>query len=586
MRMLWLTIALSGFAGGEGMWLTTDSIRNLQAAQEAQASFERVRSRQAPWGRWAGSGPCDERVGRFCLTHSGARDDDERPPYRPPVEPESIVAARQRLDSILSEIARAQPGDAWVAGQRVAYRGERQDWTGALAAAEECQSPEPGWCGLLLGFALHGMKRVDEAERAYRTALSQISDAERRVWWDPEVLVENDVYQYLRRMPADQQQSAVESLWARADPFYLEGGNALLTEHFSRHTLAKIRSNARNPHAMRWGDDLTEILLRLGPEVGWERLRDPGIQPGFPGVSARFSWDSRGVFPQIEAFTHPVEAGMEVFSVANTGTRSRHAPPRALRLRDLPARFTRFQRGDTLVVVASWEVPSLPAWDSVPALALSEGALFFQPVEAGSSVTPAPPQDRLRVDLSPRASGVAEIRVPSRGGILSLELLDEEGGRGWRARQGSGTPLQGMSDLFLLRPEPRPDLSDELRLEDVLDRALHSNSFDGGTVAVAWEVYQLPALAAPLAFRVFLERSEGSWLRRAGEALRLLSPRPDLRLGWNEVPDAGERDGQGVLFRTIDLDLSGLASGLWVLRIEVESPDAELRSSSTLLRIR
>jgi hypothetical protein len=578
-----------------------DSLALLDGARRAQTEFERVRARHAPWGSWAGSGPCDERVGRFCLTHASERDDETRPPYRPPPEPEAVRNARARLDSILSAVVRVHPGDAWVVGQRVAYRGEAGDWAGALAAAQACASPEPGWCALLVGFALHGGGRVAASEAAFRRGLEALPPREQATWWNPDPLVEPEVARHVRRLGAAAHEHFLNALWAVSDPLYLEGGNALLTEHFSRHVLARIRAEARNPHGMRWGDDLTEILLRFGPEVGWERVRDAGLQPGSAGISARFAWDARGIVPALDALLDPVTAGSESFAAARSRTRSRHATPRVPRLRDLSARFTRFQRGDSLLVVAAWEAPDLPLWDSVPALRFSEAALFFQPIELHPDTgLPRGVGQRSRVDLPPDADGVGQLLAGPYGGILSLELLDERGGRGWRARTGTGPGLEGLSDILLLRPvAPRAPMAggdclptgaadsedDRTSLDAVWLSALASSEVSSDAVGMAWEVYDLPAQATPIEFRVFLAPSEGSWLRRAGEALRIVAPRSAMRLAWTEFVHPEETAGDGVLFRKVLLDLSGLHPGRWGLTLEVETPDGRVRTRETDLRV-
>jgi hypothetical protein len=123
------------------------------------------------------------------------------------------------------------------------------------------------------------------------------------------------------------------------------------------------------------------------------------------------------------------------------------------------------------------------------------------------------------------------------------------------------------------------------RLEDVWGAALPSSRLVSNAVALAWEVYELAATPVPLDFRVFLEPGEASWFRRAGQALRILSPVSPLRLAWTEVPLDREIAAGGLLFRRVLLDLSGLQSGPWSLRVEVESPDGRVRTSTTDLWI-
>jgi hypothetical protein len=570
-----------------------DSARVAADAREAQARFERVRVYHAPWGWSASGGPCDERIGRFCLRYSSEREDDLTPPYRPPPEAEAVRVARAVLDSILTEAARTYPGDAWVAGQRTWYRGEVGDWTGALAAARACRSPEPGWCHVLEGYALHGAGRVAEAEQSFDRGLAALPAAERAEWFDLEPLVELEVGQALRRLRGEERAFLEARIWALGNPLFLAGGNALRTEHFARHTAARIRTHARNPHGIRWGGDMTEILVRFGPEVAYERSREPSFVMGPAPVTGRYSWDAKGVFPTMEGILTATEAAPEHFPAAVYRARSRHATPLVPRIRRLQARTARFLRGDSLLVVAAWQVPDPPPWDTVPELAVDRVALFL--VEGGV----APPwrfdvgDALVPEDARGHDRGVGVARVPAGDWWLSLEAVDSVGGRGWRHREGVRRPALApgqveMSDLLLLAPmgsgrEPpaagggdAPG-SGEDRLEDHLARALAADTLEAGPVEVAWEVYGDPPDPDRLRFVVGVEREERGWFRRAGEALRVLSPLQPVEIGWEERvrgPDDPEAEAlPPVYFRRVELDLGGLGPGAWTLRVRLPLPD-------------
>ena len=612
-HILLLAVLLPGLAGA-GPVPPADSLQVAAEAREAQARFERVRVYHAPWGRWASGGSCDERIGRFCLRYSSEREDDLTPPYRPPAEVEAVKTARAVLDSVLAEAARLHPGDAWVAGQRTWYRGEVGDWTAALVAARACRSPEPGWCLLLEGYALHGAGQVAEAERSFDRGLAALPPEERDAWFAMEPLVELEVEQAIRRLRGEERAFLEARIWALGNPLFLSGGNALRTEHFARHTAARIRTDARNPHGLRWGDDMTEILVRFGPEVAYERSREPTFVLGPTPVTGRYSWDAKGVFPTLEGILSATEAPPEAFPAAVYRSRSRHATPLVPRIRRLEARTARFLRGDSILVVAAWQVPEPPPWDTVPALAVDRVALFL--VEGGV----APPvrfdfEGGSPMDVGPRGwdRGVGVARVPAGDWWLSLEAVDSAGGRGWRHREGARREALApgsveMSDLLLLAPpesgggagqggdetpegsagaEPR-DGQD--RLEDHLARALATDTLDAGPVEVAWEVYGDPPDPDRLRFVLGVEREEQGWFRRAGEALRILSPLDPVEIGWEErvvLPDdPGGASEIPVYFRRVELDLSGLGSGSWILRVRLPLPDGTEISSETRVVLR
>src|SRR5215470_6109673 len=81
--------------------LTTDTSGVGKRARSAQAAFERDRLRRLPAsGRM--SGPCDERIGRYCYWY------DERDTTLPP-EPVEIKRLRSRLIGELEQARRQQP---------------------------------------------------------------------------------------------------------------------------------------------------------------------------------------------------------------------------------------------------------------------------------------------------------------------------------------------------------------------------------------------------------------------------------------------------------------------------------------------
>src|SRR5213082_2533913 len=88
-----------------------DSQHILRSARSAQADFESIRRHNLPTAFGHASGPCDERIGRFCFWFG---DDDTASPA---AEPARIVEARDRLIRRLDSAAALMPGDEWIAGQ-------------------------------------------------------------------------------------------------------------------------------------------------------------------------------------------------------------------------------------------------------------------------------------------------------------------------------------------------------------------------------------------------------------------------------------------------------------------------------------
>src|SRR5690606_25354879 len=141
--------ALSQQAMQTSLLSREDSARLVGSARSDQAQFERLRRNRLPEAWGGGSSRCDERIGRFCLTHGMGRPD-----YVAPPEHEDVIEARLHLIDGLGRVAELLPGDGWVAGQRVRYLVEARRFDQAVEAARECRA-EPSWCAAIEGFALH-----------------------------------------------------------------------------------------------------------------------------------------------------------------------------------------------------------------------------------------------------------------------------------------------------------------------------------------------------------------------------------------------------------------------------------------------
>lgn len=581
-----------------------DSVALRREARDAQIRFERLRVHHAPLSWWTSGGRCDEVVGRFCLRFTGEDRNGEAEPWEPPEESREVGEGRERLLETLSRVFEAHPGDAWVAGQLVAYLGEADRWAEAVRASRTCRAARPGWCEALEGFALHGSGESAAAEAAFRRALDRFPAEERREWLDLEWLVELDAYRELRGREGPERERLEARIWALGDPLFLTEANELLVEHLSRHTLARIWEGARNPYGIRWGRDMTQLLVRYGPEVAYERVRDPpAMHMGPPPVVGRFPPGIRGILPELDALLRPTEVGPEAFPSDRRRARSRHGAGPADRVRTLDPQLARFRRGDSLLVVAAWQLPEREAPASEAEVvedseangedALGASSSGAEPSGGNGAGPHAPPEAalfllqqgegvprRFDVDATGRR-GVATGRVPLDAYLLSLEVVDAAHREAWRHRRGVGLStlhpeVIELSDLLLLEPggdpvEPGTARAPGDRLERHLERALPGDHFPRGTVEVAWELYGVPGGDGSLRFRLTAERDDRGLLRRAGEALRLLSPPAPVEISWSEGVPADHVRAEP-LFRHVEMDLGALDPGIYRLRLTLSLP--------------
>jgi hypothetical protein len=568
-----------------------DSSDLLREARDAQRRFESTRIRLSPQSNRTGIGPCDEFVGRFCIRLPQERPGEEPRPWSPPPEHPTITAAREDLLETLERVGRAIPGAAWVSGQHVAYLTEVDRWDEALEVARRCTATG-WWCRGLEGYVLHGMGRVVEAEAAFDEVLEQLPAAVRRDWLDPRPLVEPELWRTLDRARGWQSEVLRERVWRLASPLFLLEGNVVRTEHLARRVLAEARADARNHHGIRWSDDLTELLVRYGPEVAYERLREPLSHMGPPPVAAYFDRRGRHLMPSAEAVARPAASTPEEWRTDRRSARSRHVLPHAPRIRGMNVQLARFQRGDEVLVAAAWALERPPAPTAEDSLRVARGDLDpaalpppFPPSSLASGFfllaeDAAEPGRHRTVTLADTA-GIATARARPGGYLVSLEAL-EPGKKGWRHRQGLQLSVRppevvGLSDLLLLAPETRAvagDPSDPgtlapASLDDLLPRAHPTTRLPPAPVEVVWEVYGLSQDEAVLAFHLEAAPRDRGLLRRAGERLGLVSTPSPVTLRWEEGVRRDLRPREPHLRRVV-LDLSGLDPGSYSLTLTLE----------------
>ncbi|MEX2581836.1 MAG: hypothetical protein WD766_01055 [Gemmatimonadota bacterium] len=555
-----LPAQISGLVGWEGPVSAEDSTRLLRAARSDQTSFERLRRNNLPqtWG--GGSSRCDERVGRFCLTHGDGIDDWIAPP-----EESDVIAARAQLIDGLNQVAQLVPGDDWIAGQRVRYLVEAGRLEQALAAAEEC-SGEVWWCAALRGYVLHYASRADEADDAFDAALASLDEEERRRWSDLSLILDERSVRRYRRMPEEERPAFEERFWRLSDPLLTRPGNELRSEHFARHVMDQFQYRAQSPDGISWGYDLREILIRYGWPTGWERIRDFGPLTGPPPLVSHYSSAPHYLLPPPEAILDETgtAGGWEAeLPKARTGYNIPLEDSVARWFSPLDHQVAVFRRGTRAMLVAGYELPS----DSLP-----EGVL----VRASLAVLPT---TDLLVDPDIVGNegndtrGAMVVEVPARPSLMSLELIVPEERRLARARYGIDlTPaspgLISLSDLLLLRPgEALPD-----SLEGAVALARGSSRVAvGEQLGVYWEIYGLERRSdAEISISLQLLQGRTGWLRRLAERAGLMREVTPVRLRWQEPVAEGE-----FMSRSVEIEVPDVAPGTYTLELTVDASGRE-----------
>lgn len=540
-----------------------DSLRALRSARSRQAAFERVRRGNLPWTWGGGSGWCDERIGRFCLTYSSS----ERPEWEPPEEKQAVVRARQRLLGELAETAMAIPGDGWVTGQRVRYLVESGEYGGALTAARRCGA-ERWWCDALIGFAAHHAGRAAEAHDAFDRALAAMPEPTREQWTDLTPLLEPRTGRRYRRLDDPAKAEFEQRFWALADPLHQTGGNDLRSEHLSRNLLVTLQHRSETTEDLPWGDDLREILLRFGAPSGWERIRHPHLMHAQDvSLVSHYPDADLDLLPPAELLADEFDPTAGEWDDSGRRARASYPLPRGGdRLRWLTPfdhQIALLHDPDSAVLVASYSIPldSLASPEEVRA-ALTVMTLPAYP-DAGAAA---------------RGSGAAAtltLRVPYTPMLVSLEALSEEERRAARARRGISPRalvpgLLAASDLLLLHVDD--DLPAETRSEAVPRARGSTRIAPGERVGVYWEMYS-PAVAWPEVLEVSLRlvEAETGWLRRLAQRVGVVQEIQPVRMSWDDATRGSE-----TIARSLALQIPDNAKpGSYTLELTLSAPGRE-----------
>lgn len=619
--------------------VVVDSADVVSVGRAAQARFEgrRIRFLRPAYGSFGGW--CDEIVGRICTTF----DEGE---WYPQPERDEIVALRHELIAELDSLQRLAPSSGWLLGQRVWYRAEAGDWEGAFRVASGCgRGIDPWWCLALEGFALHGMGRYPESLEVFEGALTRMDGEKARRWRIPRWPVDGGVRDLLeeaeermtvaaegRAGPEDEPAGAdprvpaaieeiLQRLWTLADPLWLVEGNDRLTAHYARWTFTEIRDDARNPFRLAWGDDLSQLTVRHGWQVGWERrpARDYLSRDGVLGHNHPMG---RDFIPPGEVVRDPVSAGPDDLNPGAGRTRSLHAPPYAPVLLPMDGQVAVFPRGRTMAVVATHFLPPdttfhahhrhpLP-WlepgdqvdmvDRTGLFALRVGVADTAAVADGSadlpdSVTEGP----VRLGAARRSPSGAEpppirgvrrlhgpdgaslLELPTGDYVVSAESWSPSRRRAGRLRTGIGArpappDVATLSDVLLLRPAEREPET----LEGALDLALpRASLYPGEPFAIGWEVAGLGFRPETLVFEVSVERAGRSVLGRIGDFLGVTDPPRPLVLSWEE-PGPTE---PGHAFHYLELDLPELDEGEYEIRLVLKTAGRSEAVSTTRFEV-
>lgn len=537
-----------------------DSVRVLKGARSAQARFESYRRFHAPYTYGDVTGRC-EPFGRFCEYHS------DIPLARVPDEPSGTRRARNQLLAKLASAALSLPGDDWIAGQRVRYLIEAGQDSLALIASSSCRGTQ-WWCAALRGLVFHSRQETPAAEAAFDSALALMPTTKRCSWTDLYPLLEGSSAKKYRAIPCSTRSAANARIWMLSDPLYSLPGNDRRAEHFARRTWIDIEKESVNGFSMRWGDDMAEMIVRFGRAEKWTQEPPTSLNYSSPRITSHEREPNFHFFPSVPFDTSLAALDDRSWSLDDEMRREAYAPPYAERFVSLSPQVSRFRRGDSTLVVASYDVSADTSW----AGRRIRAALAFA---SGDS---AKPRAQISDSVGTRGALMSAFSGPVT--LAGVELLSKDSavaGR-WRSaiQQLPAEAGPALSDLLLF------EASDSLGsdLESISQHALGTPTLPRDRkTGVYWEMYGASAGDSALAVSLtFTPISEGI-LRRAVRALGIgQSPAP-VNIKWSEPGVAST-----IAARAVQLDLSRIAAGKYQLTLEIGSGSA--RQSSRIVDVK
>jgi len=585
--------------GDDNEELPADSSSLHDLAKHDQTRFESYRESRLPPTISFDVAMCDELVGRLCFRHETG--------YAPmPQEPLEISMARREFVRTLNAIGAKIPGDSWVLGQRVLYMAESGRWGQAQQLAKRCNGPEPWWCKALVGMTLHATGKFIEADAVFSESMALMPEKILEFWLTPGYLLDGDGREFYEDTDDAEWPAMHERLWLLADPLYLVDGNDRKTADYARRTVAMMKEEAANPFGMEWEEDLTQLVLRYGPVVAWERQKPPP-RMGLSATDSRYivgrhEPGGRDYLPPGSVLRSPSETPEGLWRIEAQRPRSAWIAPYAPEMATFEAQTARFRRGDSLFVVAAFQPAS-----AAPSRAAVQQARNPDPFGSSDPFGPAAPVARMDAgdptvgDLKSglflvgendgqvfetrgtSVEGVLTHTAPPGQYILSIEALNEAAGFGWRNRHGvsqNALPLglAAVSDILLL--DAVGDLPDTM--EDALPNTKKGvRGRAGDPIRMAWEVYGL-GRGEVASVTIGFDRGAPSIFRIAGQFLGLLEPDGEpVLMSWEQAAP----DVLGTVFRSVDLTLPDLEPGEYTIYVEVQLQGREAMVTSRRLYI-
>jgi hypothetical protein len=392
-------------------------------------------------------------------------------------------------------------------------------------------------------------------------------DSVLEAWTSPRYVFTPGAREAFDELPAPEREAAWELLWKLSDPLFLVDGNDYFTDHYARLVLAENRRDAADPLGLEWAEDLDETLIRYGRNTGYSRTANRaqfGLQDNRRMVGHHHPKSRGYLFPE-QFLSSPSDIPPESWITAPREARTWYAPLYAPDLEGLETQVGRFRRDERMLVVGAYR-PTMRsargervlAWGAEGGVeGAAHAALFLVPVDGDEPI----------YVRGSEPEGFLATEAPPGRYVSGLEVVNVEGRRAWRARQGvvQRTLEPGMvdvSDLMLLRAgAPLP-----ATLEEAMANLRPGVRLSKGErFVVLWDAYGLRVLE-PVRVTIGFSRGRPGFLERVGEFLGVLEAPQPVDITFEDLGP----DGRQFAFRAAELTLPDLDAGEYTLHLRLE----------------
>jgi hypothetical protein len=348
-------------------------------------------------------------------------------------------------------------------------------------------------------------------------------------------------------LPCPARLALAANAWWLGRPLFSRPGNDRRSEHDSRLVMARLSETGLNPTWLKWGDDMAEIVVRLGWPAYWRRYWSSMGDPNAPNPHiTQYSIEpSYHFLPTLEAIREPELALPAHWNLLPDDSREEYAPEDVTFGR-LSQQTARLLRGDSLLLVARVSV----AMDSVlNAKATLRGGFAFarDPADVPQLYSGSrTPPEFLLASVITNEDRVAGIELTGEGGVAARSRFGVKA----LSRDPRG---HAISDLVLVQAE----LPEKVSLSDALPSMSPSLELDRGRgTSIYWELYGV-ARDDNVEYTLSVHPGDKTLVRKVGEFLRLVPRTGTTRVRWSERVESAA----AILPRAVKLDLRSLRAG-------------------------